>query len=206
MSHDLSKLLSDIERTAPPREVVSQLGTTRIEPALNQTDVPMVSESSLDTLYGATVAIKHYKKEKPEHRLMLWYRLQGYNNKEIAALVGYSEQSVGQVCRQEWFVKAFCELSTEMGKDAVKGFLDGEVLPTLERIKTLRDSADSDAVRLAASKELLDRYLGKAVAKTETKVDASLNVSTTDVNKLQEQINRNNEILASRGITFPGAN
>lgn len=206
MSHDLSTLLNDIQRTAPPREVVSQLGTTRIQEDCNQTGTPIVSEERLGTLYGSTTGIKFYKHEKPEHRLMLWYRLQGYNLKEVAAAMGYNEASVGQICRQPWFVKAFCELSTEMGKDAVKNFLEGEVLPTLERIKSLRDSGESDAVRLAAGKELLDRYLGKSIAKTESKVDASVSVSTTDVNKLQDQINRNNEILASRGITFSGAN
>jgi len=206
MTQDLSTLLRDIERTAPPREVVSQLGTTRIDPRYNEVGAPVVSEEQLGTLYGSVTSIKHYKSEQPTHRLMLWYKLQGYNNKEIAAMMQYSEVTVGQVCRQPWFVKAFCALSTEMGKDAVNAFLDGEVLPPLERIKNLRDNGESDAVKLAAGKELLDRFLGKSVAKTESKVDASLNVSTTDVNKLQEQINRNNEILASRGITFSGAN
>lgn len=206
MSHDLSKLLTDIERTAPAREVLSQLGTTRIELHQNECGVPIVSEEQLGTLYGAVTTIRHYKSEQPAHRLMLWYKLQGYNNKEIAALMKYSEVSVGQVSRQPWFVKAFCELSTEMGKDAVKNFLDGEVLPTLERIKNLRDNGESDAVKLAAGKELLDRFLGKSVAKVESKSDATINVTTTDVNKLQEQISRNADILASRGIMLPGAN
>lgn len=187
-----------------PREVLSQLGTTRMNAYVAPVaEMQPKGEVDVDSLFGTSQGYVKYKKEKPEHRRMLWFRLEGYNVKETAQLTGYTPQSVSQICKQPWFVEAFCQLSAERGKDAVNTFLEGEVLPALTRTLALAQSADSDAVKLAANREILDRFLGKSIAKVEAKTSSTLDVNVYDAAKLQEEYNRNEQILRGRGI---GAN
>ena len=153
-----------------------------------------------DALFGDSLSYHLYKKEKPEHRLMLWLRLQGHNVKETAALCGYTPQSVSQVSKQPWFREAFCRLSQEMGKDAVQTFLEGEVLPALQRTVDLAANADSEAVRLAANREVLDRFLGKSTVKVETKHSGSIDSVVYDAQKLMDENARLDEQLKARGI------
>lgn len=155
---------------------------------------------NVDTLFGATPGYQHYKKERPEHRLMLWHRLNGHNVKETAALTGYTPQTVLNVCKQPWFQEAFVRLSTEMGKDAVQTFLSGEVLPALQRTVALAVSGESEAVRLAANKEIMDRYLGKSTVKVEQKISGQVDNVVYDAAKLLEESRRLNEELKARGI------
>ena len=131
---------------------------------------------------------------------MLWLRLQGHNVKETAALCGYTPQSVSQVSKQPWFREAFCRLSQEMGKDAVQTFLEGEVLPALQRTVDLAANADSEAVRLAANREVLDRFLGKSTVKVETKHSGSIDSVVYDAQKLMDENARLDEQLKARGI------
>ena len=180
--------------SAPPRIVLSQTGTTRDDPYAN----PKTPDA--DELFGTSTSYVKYKKEKPEHRLMLWFRLQGYNVKETAQLTGYTPQSVSEVCKQPWFVEAFCRLAKETGKDAVQTFLEGEVLPALQRTVHLAQHADSDAVRTANNREILDRFLGKSIAKAEVRTTGALDVTVYEASKLEEEYKRNQEILKGRGL------
>lgn len=187
-----------------PREVLSQLGTTRLDPYVSP--VSEMQPNNIvdpDTLFGASQSYIKYKAEKPEHRRMLWFRLEGYNVKETAQLTGYTPQTVSNVCKQPWFTSAFCALSAERGKDAINSFLEGEVLPALQRTVELATSAESEAVRTANNQAILDRFCGKAVAKTEIKTAGSMDVVVYDAAKLQEEYRRNSETLKGRGI---GAN
>lgn len=202
MNHpdDLTSMLGSLEGTVlPPRQVLSQTGTTRSSHYAQDTSQPALTDP--DALFenrAAYVAIKH---EKPEHRRMLWFRLQGFNVKETALATGYTPQHVSSVCKQPWFVKAFCALSAEQGKDAVQTFLEGEVMPALQRTVELAISADSAAVRAACNRDILDRFCGKPVAKSEVKVNGQHNVTVYDAAKLQEEYRRNSEILAGRGLS-----
>lgn len=183
----------------PPRQVLSQTGTILENPYRQDTSKPACVDP--DALFENRAAYVALKGEKPEHRLMLWYRLQGHNVKETAHLTGYTPQHVSAVCKQPWFIKAFCALSAEIGKDAVQTFLEGEVLPALARTVELARTADSDAVKLAANRDILDRFCGKPVAKSEVKVNGQHNVTVYDAEKLQAEFKRNQEILAGRGLS-----
>lgn len=183
---------------APSRVVQRQDGTQGANPYLTSGN-PL---ADVDTLFGATPSYQAYKKEKPEHRLMLWHRLRGLSVKETALVTGYTPQTVSQVCKQPWFQEAFCQLSTEIGKDAVETFLEGEVLPALQRTADIARGAESEAVRLAANRELLDRYLGKSTVKVESKVSGQVESVVYDIAKLRDEEKRLNEQL--RALT--GAN
>ncbi len=161
--------------------------------------------ADVDGLFKSSAAYVRYKKENPTHRLILWMRLNGQKPKEIALQLGITPQTVYNVQGQPWWQEAFCRLSTEMGKDAVTTFLEGEVLPALVRTVELAQSADEASVRLAANREILDRFLGKSVAKTETKISGGSTVTVFDVAKLQEESKALDEQLRARGIST-GAN
>lgn len=190
----------------PPRLVQGMDGTQRSDPYTSPSAGTPLPSADPDSLFGSSVAYQTYRKEKPEHRMMLWLRLQGHNVRETAALTGYTPQSVSQICKQPWFVEAFCRLSKEVGKDAVTTFLEGEVLPALQRTLDLAKNAEADAVRLAANREILDRFLGKSVAKVESKVSGQIDTVVYDAEKLMEEERRNAEILRSRGIISGGQN
>lgn len=160
-------------------------------------------EARVDSLFGAKSCTLVWKNEKPEHRLMLWLRLQGHSNKEIAAITGYKAVAISQITRQPWFLEAFTRISTEMGKDAVDRFLTGETVPTLQKLVSLRDNAESEQVQLAASNSILDRIRGKPTVRVESKSESNVTVAVFDAEKLREEYARNQQILAAHGVHQP---
>jgi hypothetical protein len=86
-------------------------------------------------------------------------------------------------------------MTTEMGKDAVETFLEGEVLPALQRTVAIAIGGETDAVRLAANRELLDRYLGKSTVKVESKVTGQVDSVVYDIAALREEERKLNEQL-----------
>lgn len=207
MTQDLDTLLSSFQVAAPspeqaalPQRLVRHAdGTTSIAPRA-ASPAATIPSTNPDTLFGASPAYQTIKKEQPEHRIILWLRLRAHSVKQIAALVNYSESQVRQICAQPWFIDAFCRLSTEVGKDAVETMLEGEVIPSINRLVQLRDNAESDAVKRQAAVDILDRIRGKPTQKIETKSSGSLAVTVFDAAKLVEESKRNAEILRSRGI------
>lgn len=161
------------------------------------------ADALFETIPAGRIA---FKKEKPEHRLMLWLALQGHNNKEIAAITGYTAWAVGQIRRQPWFLRAFTDLSTAMGRDAVETFLQGEIVPTLQKLVDLRDNAESEAVRKSACDAILDRIRGKPTVHVKSEHSGQVDNVVYDVAALEEKYARNQEILRSRGIQPTGPN
>jgi hypothetical protein len=200
-----SQLGKEVEalEALPPRIVQSLDGTTRENPYLTRTapeSAPSSHNPDIDALFGQSPAYQSYKREKFEHRLMLWYRLQGHSVKETAALTGYTPQSVSQISKQPWFTEAFIKLAKENGKDAIQTMIEGAVIPAFQRLEELAATSKMDSVRLAANKELLDRYLGKTVAKTETKISGSIDQNIYDAAKLMQENALVQKELAARGI------
>lgn len=160
-------------------------------------------EGRVDALYGAKPAYQAIKREKPEHRLMLWLKLNGHSTKEIASVTGYTDVHIRTICKQPWFIDAFCKLSTEAGKDAVQTYLEGEVMPALQRTVSLAQDSKIDAVKLAANREILDRFLGKPLAKTENKNTNSGTMTVVhDVAALQKEAELLDRRLAANGLTL----
>ena len=205
MSAAVDKLL-EVLQVEEPRCVASPGGTRPEDYRNPDCGALLRSPDDVDGLFGATKSYQKYKREKPEHRLMLWLRLNGHNNKEIASLTGYHYVTVGQITKQPWFQEAFCRLSSEMGKDSVETFLEGEIVPTLQRLVQLRDGAESDAVRKSACDSILDRIRGKPTVKVESRVSGQIDNVVYDVAKLQDEYHKNQQILASRGIAPTGPN
>lgn len=183
---------------APPRVVLHQDGTAEI--SHNLRDYGIAIDGDVDSLFANTKSGVVIKKEKPEHRIMLWMRLQGHRPKDIASALGCSYQTVLNVSGQEWFKDAFVRLAGELGKDAAETFLRGEEIPTLTTLIELRDGAKNEGVRLAASNSLLDRIRGKPTVRVETKSQSSVDVTVADVSTLLAERAANEQKLRANGI------
>lgn len=128
--------------------------------------------------------------ERPEHRLIVYLKAQGLTNKEIAERTNYGYQWVCQIVRQPWFRQRFIEECQHTGRDAIKVFLEGEVMPSLETIRAIRDNADAKSSdRLNASNALLDRFLGKPTQRTEVEnTSKGLDDAKQEVEDLERQV------------------
>lgn len=111
--------------------------------------------------------------EKPEHRLIVYLKAQGLTNREVARKSDYTEAWISQVTRQPWFQLRLLELVRESGGETVKEFLGAQLEPSILRLVHLRDHAESESVQLGATVNLLDRFLGKPVQRTEAKLDVT---------------------------------
>jgi len=138
--------------------------------------------------------------EKPEHRRMISLKVEGYSNREIARIMEYQEAWVSQVLRQPWARKRICEELDRAGVESVEAILESAVEDSIWKVIDLRDKAESEVVQLACARDILDRYLGKPVQKTENKsVSASVNLTgdITEIDRRLEELKREEERLAS---------
>lgn len=111
------------------------------------------------------LAILH---EKAEHRIIIMLKAQGKSNREIARVVGNTEAWISQVLRQPWARERLVEEITLAGRDSVNEILRGEVENTIFKLIEVRDTATKQSDAIAASKEILDRFLGKPTQHIKT--------------------------------------
>lgn len=111
--------------------------------------------------HGAVNAPVHVAKERPIHRVMALMVTKGATYREIAAATGYTPIHVGTILRQPYMRKLVADLISDAGLDPVVTMLQSAGMDTVHKLLELRDSAPP-AVALGASKELMDRILGKA--------------------------------------------
>lgn len=209
MNDELDQLLGGLERGTQPRQPsVSQTNETYFNPGMSQNGNAPESyeamERRVDALFSGKLANHVIKHERPEHRLMLWLKLNGHSNKEVANTTGYAYHTVCQVVKQPWFVENFCRLSSEMGKDSVQTFLEGEVMDALHRTVELAKNADSDAVKTANNREILDRFLGKSVVKAEVKSTGTIDHIVVDAAALIEESRKLDQRLSANGLNLAG--
>ncbi len=158
----------------PPKPVNKQLYENS---SLAGSEVEAKAMSGQDSFFNAkkpNLAIEH---EKPEHRAILLLKARGWTNSEIAKYTGYTDAWVSQITRQPWFQVALIKLLNECGKEPLKDFLGAQLEPTLIRLIQLRDQNISLPVAMAATSDLLNRYLGKPVSRTEMTIHS---VKTTE--------------------------
>lgn len=105
--------------------------------------------------------------QKPEHYVIVFLKAKGHNNREIAAKTGYTEPWVSQIVRQPWFIVELRKELKEAGQTAIMGVLEATCEDSIAKLVTLRDCAKSEAVQLAATINLIDRFLGKPVQQAD---------------------------------------
>lgn len=209
MKDEIDQFLGGLDRDTQKRQPsLSSTNETYFNPEMsrngNTPEAYAAMEQRVDALFGGKYANHLIKRERPEHRLMLWLKLNGHSNKEVANTTGYAYHTVCQIVKQPWFVENFCRLSSEMGKDSVQTFLEGEVMGALERTVDLAKSADSDAVKMSANREILDRFLGKSVVKAEVKQAGTIDHVVHDAAALLEEQRKLDLQLHASGLSLAG--
>ena len=194
---------------AGPIEVVERVVETNVNRQLYENSPIRGSseeeafEGREDGLYNPTKPDFGILHEKPEHRLIILLKSQGHSNTEIARLTGYTIPWVGQILRQPWARNRVLEEINKAGRENVSALLESSAVDSVYTIIDLRDKADDEGVRLRASQDLLDRYLGKATQKVESKSEVkhlSGDIAEVDaeLNRVQEELNRLHPSVAAR--------
>jgi phage terminase small subunit len=115
-------------------------------------------------LHNDSDSVREIQQEKAIHRRFVDLQLQGYTPTEIAKQTGYSMQWVSQVLKQPFARQHFINESKKTVQEEMKDFLESEVLPSLQALKSVRDDPEArKADKIVASNSLLDRFLGKPV-------------------------------------------
>jgi hypothetical protein len=159
-----------------------------------------VNEAGIDQLFGPSKCYHQIRNESPTHRLVLWMTINGHKPKEVATALRINYITVLNLRKQPWFQEALCKILEERGGDQLETLLQGEVVATIETLVKLRDTGETDAVKLAATKEILDRIRGKPTVHVKQEVRGQIDNVVYDAAALMEEQKRNAEALKARGI------
>lgn len=206
---DVDSLISALDsrsNTRSGRVVQSKDGTIKegtyiTENTANAAEFDEYSQR-FDALFNDRPSYQAILREQPRHRLILWMTANGHSPKEVASALRITVQTVYNVRRQPWFREMFATLTTELGRDATEMFLKAEVMPSLETLREIRDDTTArPADRRACADSLLDRFLGKPVAKNDNDAKAPNDITSDKQKLLQEAVNLDRE-LKVRGVNL----
>jgi hypothetical protein len=88
----------------------------------------------------------------------------GRTNSEIAMAAGVSVGEVGTLKQQRWFQELCATIANNDGEE-ILGALKAEVLDSISKLATLRDTAESEAVQASCARTLIEQAHGKPVQK-----------------------------------------
>lgn len=154
-----------------------------------QSIMPLVTnilseQSGPDALFQDPVPLQDVQSEKPWHRLAIMLAARGSTVTEIACKLERSISWVSLLLRQPWARERLTQEIMAEGRDELDVLIKGASAEAFRQIKSLSEVAESEAVRLAAAREILDRHLGKPVQKVEQK-NTNLNL---DINSIEKEI------------------
>jgi len=104
------------------------------------------------------------KDEQPWHRMAAYMLNAGRTNSEIAMAAGVRPQEVGVLRQQRWFQELCATIANNDGEE-ILGALKAEALESINKLSSLRDFAESEAVQLSAARTLLEQAHGKPLQK-----------------------------------------
>lgn len=181
-------------------------------PAMELSDLKMEQRRALVQEYCGDAAPFNVPsviimEEKPHHITMAYLLAAGRTRKEIAKVLGMPESGISQIVRQPWFQKRLKEITEAEGKDMVKQFLEGEVLPSLEVLRDIRDDdKQKGSTRIGAANSILDRFLGKPMVHVESKTNLNIHTAAESVEQVERELQSVNEELLTRGVKLSGVN
>ena len=147
------------------------------QPDLSGTFDPSFRDELRTRFYASPEPSRWLKYEKPYHRMMAMLSAEGHSLREIAQMTGFTTVSISNVLRQPWMQKIILEhIATQ--SDQVMLSVRAECLKSVDVIKELRDTAESEPVRLKAAQDFLDRTYGKP--------NQPMSVSQVDASQLSD--------------------
>jgi hypothetical protein len=192
-----------MQRIAETVDVVEIVGAPApSNPQLFKNNSGLVDEylqltSNTDSLHGSRPPNLGINHEKPEHRLVLFFKLEGYSNREVAEKTGYTESWISQLTRQPWFQKRLINELNVQGKTGMLDYLRVQVADSFLKLVDLRDNAESEQVQVTCAINILDRALGKPVQRSEVTMETSKKVEK--VEGLAESLKSLQKKLAAYG-------
>lgn len=139
--------------------------------------------------------------EKPEHLTIAYLLAAGRTRSEISQITGLNLPTLSQLTRQPFFKARLKEITENAGKDMVKAFLEGEVLPSLEVLRTVRDNPDErGATRVAAANSILDRFMGKPTVHLESKTNLNIHSAADAKDQVQSELEKVDAELRRMGV------
>lgn len=115
-------------------------------------------------LHNHTAPYHINQKERPRHRLMLEYAAKGYDNKEIAELVGVTPVNVNNALRQPHSQQALVEAvqSRVTEDEKVVEVIRSKVVSAVKTLSEIMEDGEArNSDRIAAAEALLNRRYGK---------------------------------------------
>lgn len=106
----------------------------------------------------------YIKYERPLHRLVIYLAANGLTMKEIAAKTEQSTVAISNILRQPWARAKMIEVMKETGEENIRDLLKPAAKDALLQIIKISKNEDGlvpAAVQLAASVNVVDRFLGK---------------------------------------------
>lgn len=145
--------------------------------------------------------------EKPVHRTIAYLLVAGRTRKEICESLSITDKGLRDIIQQPWFQVLLKGITDAAGKDMVKSYLEGEVIPSLEVLRTIRDNpAEKGATRVTACTSLLDRFLGKPVAHIESTATLNIHNAGSAASTVETELARvDAQLKALRGIANTSA-
>lgn len=144
--------------------------------------------------------------EKPIHLTIAYLLAAGRTRTEIAQVTGMSNVAVTTITQQPWFRTRLKEITESSGKDMVKSFLEGEVLPSLEVLRTIRDNVDErGATRVTAANSILDRFMGKPTVHVESKTNLNIHSAADAKDQVQSELEKVDAELRRLGVNSANA-
>jgi len=150
------------------------------------------AEENGNLLHNASRPQVVIQKERPEHRFLVFLYAQGMSTKDIYIQLGgewdskrnlpisgtsaqYSYQHLHNIRRQAWFQTKLIEYMEECGKDVIRAKFEAELMPSIEKVISIRDDADAPKqLQLRAAESLIDRFLGKPIQQVQSVPVASV--------------------------------
>lgn len=165
-------------------------------PELSYPDVVDPLFNVVDPLFNDGKATYELKREKPEHRLLIFLKAQGLSDREISARTGFTVVMIAYVLKQPWARHRLLQEIQTIGRDQLSEVLKSSMVDSVFTLIEVRDSEKSKpSDRVAASNSLLDRYLGKPVARVEA-VTTNLTTKLEDIAKMQKELAQVEQELA----------
>lgn len=104
------------------------------------------------------------KDEMPWHRMAAYMLNVGRTSSEIAIAANVDIASVSHLRAQRWFQELCATIANNAGEELI-GAVQSEALDSLNTIIEIRDTAESDRVRLTAAITILEHAHGKPIQK-----------------------------------------
>lgn len=143
-----------------------------------------------DGLHDDPLLVDDIRSEKPWHRVAILLAAQGFTVREISEKMDRAEYWVSLLLRQQWARERLLEEINRAGRSEIETILKSAGASAIQKVIHLSEKAKNEAVQLAASKEIIDRLLGKAVEKMEVvhkKPDLDLEKVNREIAALEEQ-------------------